>query len=244
MDIDDNVKLGISKLLGTYFSIMNCGIHENGISPLTSFKLYRSLVLPKALYGCELWSDLSQSQLLRLERSHRFCIKSIQNVSLVTRTDVALSMLGCFPLIREIDYRKLTFFGQVCNLPSTFLAKDIFLNRPVRFKHDPYRKQGYLPDIYRIFEKYNLVDFLKNYLTYGIFPSSYIWKTTLRKRLNEHYSSLSCDNMSRDPVLKIYLNYFPKPNTFSQIWCLGKKIPIIIERLSKLCTYFKSVICT
>ena len=86
-------------------------------------------------------------------------------------------------------------------------------------------------DSLRIFEKYNLVDFLKNHLTYGISPSSYIWKTTLRKRLNEHYSSLSCDNMSRDPVLKIYLNYFPKPNTFSQIWCLGKKYP----SLSKDC---------
>ena len=37
--------------------------------------------------------------------------------------------------------------------------------------------------------------------------------------------------MSQDPVLKIYLKYFPSPKTFSQIWCLGKKYP----SLSKDC---------
>ena len=75
MNIDNNVNMSISdisELRGTYFSLMNCGIHENGISLLTSYKMYKSLVLPKAIYGCELWSDLSQAQLLRLERSHRY----------------------------------------------------------------------------------------------------------------------------------------------------------------------------
>ena len=41
------------------------------------------------------------------------------------------------------------------------------------FKHNPYRKQGYIPDKYTIFEKYNIVDFLNNYLTYGFFSPIY-----------------------------------------------------------------------
>ena len=224
MNIDDNVNMSISKLRGTYFSLMNCGIHENGISPLTSYKMYKSLVLPKALYGCELWSDLSQAQLLRLERSHRFCIKSIQNISTITRTDIALSMLGCFPLIREIDYRKLTFFGQICNLPGKFLAKDVFLNRLVRFKQDPYHKQGFIPDVHGLLVKYGLVEFFNNYATYGIFPSSCMWKAAIRQRLDEYYTSLLRNNIS----WPVYLRYFPDIDNPCCIWGLSKKFPKLL----------------
>lgn len=50
MDNDENVENCKTKLKGTLFSIQNAGIYENGINPLTSLKLYKSVVLPKALW--------------------------------------------------------------------------------------------------------------------------------------------------------------------------------------------------
>ena len=56
----------------------------------------------------------SKSEMVTLERSHRFCIKRMQSLGMQTRTDAALSLMGIFPLQTEIDFRKLTLFGHLC----------------------------------------------------------------------------------------------------------------------------------
>ena len=86
------------------------------LHPLTCKTIYKSIVLPKALKGCENWDILSDTDLLTLERAHRFCVKHMQSLSTCTRTDTALSLLGVFPIETDIDFRKLTLFGQFCRL--------------------------------------------------------------------------------------------------------------------------------
>ncbi|KAL4218320.1 hypothetical protein ACF0H5_023056 [Mactra antiquata] len=44
------------KLRGTLISIINSGIHPASVTPITLKSIYESIVLPKALYGCELWN--------------------------------------------------------------------------------------------------------------------------------------------------------------------------------------------
>ena len=53
MSIGENVKLACNKLKGTFLSLENCGIYEDGLNPLLR-QIYNSVLLPKALYGCEL----------------------------------------------------------------------------------------------------------------------------------------------------------------------------------------------
>ena len=64
------------------------------------------MVLTKALYGCEILANLNDTELLTLERTHRFRVKHMQSLGLRTRTDVASSLLGIFLI--EID--KKIFF--------------------------------------------------------------------------------------------------------------------------------------
>ena len=98
MSIDENVKLACNKLRGTFLCLVTCGIYENGLNPLTSRRIYNSVVLLKALYGCELWSNMQSSHIVSLERAHRFCIKFRQFLPKFTSTDVALALLGASPL--------------------------------------------------------------------------------------------------------------------------------------------------
>ena len=80
MSLSENVNESCSKLKTTLFSLVNSGVNDSGFNPITSFHLYRSIVLPKGLYGAELWNCLSPSQeetLEPCERAHRFCIKLI-----------------------------------------------------------------------------------------------------------------------------------------------------------------------
>jgi hypothetical protein len=80
--------------------------------------LYKTIVLSKALFGCELWCNITDTQLLSLEKIHRQCIKYMQSMPKSTRTDIAWSCIGLYPIKYEIDKRKLLFFGQLCYLDN------------------------------------------------------------------------------------------------------------------------------
>ena len=54
MSIDVSVKDACNKLRSTFLSLVNCGIYEDGLNPLSVRRIYNAVVLPKALYGCEL----------------------------------------------------------------------------------------------------------------------------------------------------------------------------------------------
>ena len=48
---------------GTLISFLNSGINYESINPITTAKLYTSIVLPRAYFSCELWNNISQSDL-------------------------------------------------------------------------------------------------------------------------------------------------------------------------------------
>ena len=100
-----NIKDATDKLKGIYFSLVNSGILlQETLHPLTCSTIYKTIVLPKALYCCEYMDNLTDSEKLILERAHRLCIKRMQSLGMYTRTDTALSLIGIFPLEIEIDF--------------------------------------------------------------------------------------------------------------------------------------------
>ena len=225
MNIASSLTNANAKLRGTFFSIVSNGIYENGLHPVTSFKIYKSVVIPKALYGCELWHDISKSQMIKLERSHKFCIKYIQCIESKTRSDIALSLLGCRSLESEIDYKKLIFIGQLCLLSTEFLAKDLFNNRLIRYIEDPLNKSGFFPDLCRVLQKYELEYFLNNYAEFGVFPSKYHWKTIVKNSIEKVNISSITIRMDSDPKLKVYSIYNKDLLNCSPLWIFCKRHP-------------------
>ena len=63
------------KLKSSYFGVVNVGLHVDGFHPLTGLKVYKSVVLPRALYGSETPCNCPLTLELQLERAHRFCLK-------------------------------------------------------------------------------------------------------------------------------------------------------------------------
>ena len=60
-------------LKGTFMSLVNCGLlHSDSLHPLIFKKIYETVVLPKALCGCETWFSLTTNNILLLERANRF----------------------------------------------------------------------------------------------------------------------------------------------------------------------------
>ena len=59
---------------------------------------------------------MTESDVLTMERAHRFCIKYMQGLHRRTRTDIALSMIAIYSIESVIDFKKLISFGQLCRL--------------------------------------------------------------------------------------------------------------------------------
>ena len=211
------------KLRKTFFGIMKCGIYENGIHPISAKHLYVSVVLPTALYGCELWSNLSKEHLAMLEASHRFCIKYIQNLPEYTRTDVALSLIGMLPIEAEIDKRKLIFLGQVCSLNPSSIIKKVFAQRLMSYKNNAIKASGFVPDIFRLCRKYNLLAIVNNYISSGRFPSKLVWKRIVSNNISIVYSSEINARIAQDDLLKDLTIVHPMScNQISDFWRLSK----------------------
>ena len=83
------------KLKGTFLSLVNSGILNHGaLHPLTRKTIYKSIALPKALYGCENWDNLNDTELLLLERTHRFCVKHMQSLNSTYTNKRSIKSLG------------------------------------------------------------------------------------------------------------------------------------------------------
>ena len=86
----------------------------------------------------------------------------MQSLPRNTDTDVTLSLLGLNSIELEIDYRKMVFFlGQLCRLTSDCTIKQIFMYRLSHYTENSHLQRGFIPDIYRILEKYTLIHSLE-----------------------------------------------------------------------------------
>ena len=106
LNISGCLKDANAKIKRTLLSLDCCGVYENGgLNPLTSKTIYKSVVLPKGLFGCELWYDMTKSDIMFIERTYRFCVKYIQSIEARTRTHIALGLLG-YSLLKQKSIKK------------------------------------------------------------------------------------------------------------------------------------------
>ena len=82
--------------------------------PLLLKHMYEALVLSTALYGSELWNELTDAQLLSLERAHRQCIRFIRNLPRATSTHVVLNCLVTLDIQKYIEKKESCRFLVNC----------------------------------------------------------------------------------------------------------------------------------
>ncbi len=172
------------KLRGTLFSLINCGVNRYGMNPLSSKSLYKSVVLPRALYGSALWNDMTQTDSLLVELAHRFCVNYMQDLGTRTKTRLTYHLLNIQSIDYDIDRNKLVFLGQLCNMPCNSSSKQIFVNRLTSYEINASYSLGFIPDISSILRKYGLSYVLSDLKNSGVFPSKYQWKRCVKVAMN------------------------------------------------------------
>jgi len=59
----DKISQRLQKAKNALFSLSAQGVHAQGVNPLVSVDLYSKVVIPIALYGSELWNNLTQTNI-------------------------------------------------------------------------------------------------------------------------------------------------------------------------------------
>lgn len=167
--LSDRVKSACRKGRNSFYALTDIG--SPYLNPLTLAKLYKSVVLPSVLYGCELWNNLSTADSQRLHVFQHSICKSVQNLPSQTRSDMCETLLNILPISSEIDARKLLFFGRLCRMSYQTLPKQIFLIRLFSFLVELRKNQrGFIPDILRLLDHYDLVEYLDQWMKNRLFP--------------------------------------------------------------------------
>ena len=165
---------------------MSLGARSGSMSPICDVGLWRVIGIPTCLYGCELWNALTATEISILERVQRYAAKCIQGLAANTRTEAAIGNIGLWEMEEYIDKAKLIYFGRLCKLNPETTTKKVFITRLFSFLYKGSRKPvGFIPDLVRIFEKYNLVHFLKYFIDEKYFPSKNEWQKIVICKLHQ-----------------------------------------------------------
>ena len=190
------------KLRASFMSIIGVGSHPDQLNPITSKKIYSSICLPRALFGCELWGILSKTEYQILEKTHRFCIKYLQGLPRRTRTDVCTAMLGITDLTSFIHIRQLLFLRRLCNLPRHSRVKGLFLFMLVSgYSRQRNAHKSITDSLLSLLRKYDLYKYLDIFIESGLFPSTHEWKRIVKTQVFSFFTGQWSARVATDASL-------------------------------------------
>ena len=205
----------------TFYSITNIGARPRGLFPATSVSLYKRVVLPSVLYGCELWSNMRTKDLANLNTFQHFICKRIQGLPTLTRSDMAESMLGVHKIGSEIDYRKLMFAHKLLSLPEHAFPKQIFTRRLYMQHICPHDdSNSFARDIITIGNKYGILSYIQPTLRRTQpMPKKAAWKRIIKRTITTRFDVERVRRMQNDAQFVRFRSMHPSCQ-IAKIWLL------------------------
>ncbi len=188
LNVSDRSTRVVSKLRGGLMSIAGRSIDIKSISCVTATDLYNYIVIQSVLYGCELWSNLNNTDIERMEVGHRFCLKFIQSVPCRSCSVLVESMANSYSIRVMTNVKKLLFLGRLCRLQCDILAKPVFMER--LFQAYPavrrvVKSSGIVSDVLQITSKYRLCNYIEQLLNGVSFPCKKHWRDIVYEAVDE-----------------------------------------------------------
>ena len=172
-DINKDSSTVISRAVGrgreVYFFLMSLGSRYGGLNPITASYLWKQIGIPKFLYGSELWK--LSGNIIELELVQNIVLRIMQGLLPGTSGSAARGLLEMLPIEVEIDKRKLYFLGRLINIGAGVVSRRVLFIRLARWKwNHKIKMTGFVPDIVDVLEKYELLDYLLEFVSTNFFP--------------------------------------------------------------------------
>ena len=131
-------------------------------------------------------------------------------------------VVNVYSLETYIDVQKLKFFGRLCSLLCDKLAKKVFIERLYQyiFAREPATECiGFIADLVRILQKYELDHYLENYVSTAILPSKSQWKCLVETSVKE-IQERNLNVALQDPRLRRFSNIYGRSLHIHPVWRL------------------------
>ena len=161
-----NINDRIESARRTKYSLMNSGYRgTNGLSPATSFQIYKTYVLPRLLYELEIL-PLNKTHIASLEKFHKNSLRILQSLPERTATAAVYLLLGALPVEAEIHNKQLSLLHSIL-VSNNSRIKEV-LNRQITVNFD-----SFFHRVLKVLELYKQPDItsLKQQL-----PTKTVWK--------------------------------------------------------------------
>ena len=213
---------------------------QGKLNPITSLKLYKTITLPSALYGCELWTQLSCNEKLMLERMQRYCCKIIQGLGRQTRSDICTRMLGLQSIESYMDAAKMKFYRRLAAIPSDCISKEILLRRLYQNELIPCTNSGFADELNSIMKKYGLTWAIGNFLSEGIIPDKHPWKKIVSVVVQNKDCEQFYERTREDTDFYRFHHIHPDISKPSPVWRVARDYPYMLD----ICLKVAQIIAT
>lgn len=237
-------------------SLINVGVHKNGINPILGCKMWKTVVTPAVLYGCELWTNVAKKSVDNLEILQRFTARRIQGFDRQSPSNCTIYSLGLMKMEKTIQKRQLLFWNRLCRSDYSLFFKQLFIARLCTFSADtPQKKRGFVACIYKTMQLYKIENFFTDYILHRETPPKsnwtlYIdtlvlnysqdeWRDSLRSRPEHHRYAQIHKRLEPHPLWLLSLQY-PK-----YTWKLAELIifSFTYETEVVICKFCKRNVC-
>ncbi|CAC5402883.1 unnamed protein product [Mytilus coruscus] len=198
------------------------------MNSITNTIIWKRIVLPTALYLCELWGQLTFAETRMLAQTQRYFVRFVLGLDKRSPTDSCTSTVGLWYIQGLIDKFKLLFLGRLFRANSNTTHKQLFTVRLNQLLLGESDKRSITYDLIKTLIKYAMHSFLESYmddlyisdkkLSSKIVKQSIEireennWKSSIQSRpeLCRYYeiqNRLSIHRLLRLAVVYLHLNY-------------------------------------
>ena len=91
-----------------------------------SIKLIKAILIPKVLYACETWTNVTNTQIKSLEKLQKDAVTIINSLPQSTPYDGIVLECGLMPMEFRIKEKRLMYFHKVLNMKESRLTKIVY----------------------------------------------------------------------------------------------------------------------
>ncbi len=180
---EENMRARIAQCKSVLYGIQAIGSKSVPVTPVVSSKLYKSVCIPKLLYGCEVL-NLSPQTIDDLENFHVKAAKIFQCLPDCASNCGSLRTIGWPSLNAYIDMARLLFLWKILILPISNVYKMITIGIIVSisngFSNLMSSPTTVIIDTCR---KYDLFDIVMNSITSGEYSTMTEWKKLIKDKI-------------------------------------------------------------
>ena len=190
----------LSKARRAFYSISGIGIRRKGLNMAICSVIFWSIVVPIAMYGCELLM-LSDKSIAILENFQEHIGKRIQRLSKFAPKVFSCYTLGWIRLERLVEVKKNLLIRSILCLKEDVCVRIIFCTRASYFfdNYDEIKDAYSISPVFDLIKTamaFGLIDYVKNFIRYGCYISKAKWRDLVWRRawdLEKTYRLIQCN---------------------------------------------------